>query len=457
MILRSTRKFDEVEIHIWSCPTGMMKLEEILRKFQDSIKKITLRFAAIDEYNLMELLALLPNLEEIVIDASLYNSGGAQQRLTHLRFMRSFTCKVESAKIIFDLPQDVLTKLSFSSVVYESPPSPQLLQSLFEAQRNLKELNFDPAKVGDGFSMNLLDLKHLRLASNHQMVEILKSQKNLIDLNIKKDLTEEEFVEVCGLKQLQVLDIKVGNVNATLLHKINNLKDLKKLLLITNRGYWVTSLCNIELKKLEKLELSFTSDTNIQIFLEKLPTHFPTLKNLKLTSVEMKSIPTLLLNKNLESLEIEELKSLSETNEIQLPETSHEKLKEFKVGHEYSEYLLDFITCFMPNVFKLSLRNFFIKDLSTLKHVLGKKRLTHLSIFNRNCRNDECKDFTWLMREFVNLMKDQGQSLTYFEFENVKLSSWDMQKLNSFLKSQFAFIYYENSCKTLVLKNGKWN
>lgn len=431
----------------------MHRLTAIFLKFKQSIKKIALKYAAINEASLLKILNMLPNLEDITIDVSLINSSmNSQQKLSQLKNVKSFTCKVEAARILFELPNDVVTKLSFTSVLKDSLPSVTLLQDIFDKQRNIEELNFDPEKV-DPASLELLKLKKLRLASSSNSLAILENQQNLKSLNLQEPVTNEEFVKICGFQKLESLSIKVKNVDPNSLTKLNKVQSLKELTLTLDRVYSVNAFCDIALSKLEKLELNFMCDTNTQAFIENFPTNFPSLKHLKLTFADIKAIESLLQNKNLQSLDINKITS-SENAELPPPTIKHKNLKELKIGHEFSQYLIDFISNCLPNLEKLLLCNNLINDMNTLHHVmLSCKRLTHISIINQKCHS------ILLFNQFLQMLKELGSNLVHFEYGDVKFACDNIliiEKLKSLFNAQYQFIYSKHEDRRLVMRNGKW-
>jgi hypothetical protein len=450
VILRSNKLYDDVELQLWNYNEFTMhRLSEIFHKFKQSIRKITFKFAAISEPCLIKLLNMLPNLEDITIDVSLINSSmSSQQKLSQLKSIKSFTSKVEAAKIIFELPNDVVTKLSFTSVLKDALPSVELLQDIFDKQRKIEELNFDPEKV-DPASLELLKLKKLRLASSSNSLVILENQQSLTSLSMQEPVTNDEFVKICNFQRLESLSIKVKNVDPKALIKLNRIQSLKELVLTLDRVYPVNAFCDIALPHLEKLELNFMCDTNTQAFLENFSTNFPSLKNLKLTFADIKAIQSLLLNKNLQSLDINKVTS-SDTAELQRCTIKHENLRELKIGHEFSQYLIDLITDCLPNLEKLLLCNNLINDLNTLQNVMVNcKRLTHISVVNQNCHP------VLLFNQLITLLKSHGKNLIHFEYGDIKFAC-AVEKLKCSFDAQYQFIYSKHEDKRLVMRNGKW-
>lgn len=124
--------FDDVELRLWDYSDfTMQRLIDIFAKFSN-IRTISFRYAALTERDLLTLLSLLPCLEDVTVDVSLIKkSHETLPCIAHLTRVRSFTCKVENAKLIFELPYNILTRLSFTSILREALPSKLLLREIF--------------------------------------------------------------------------------------------------------------------------------------------------------------------------------------------------------------------------------------------------------------------------------------------------------------------------------------
>lgn len=458
MILRSTRTFEDVKIDSWTYDNFTMhRLKEILTKHQKSLKRIHLGFAVISENHLIELLCLMPNLEEITIDVGLINpSTTSQQRLVQMKHLRSVTCRVESAKIIFELSNNILTKLSFASAICDAPPPASLLKTIFEKQKNIVELNFDP-KEADPSLLSLPLLKKLRINSNHHAAGILQHQQHLTSLFIRTRSSKQEFHDICNLKSLQSLEtlsISVSHANESLL-VLNRLQSLSELNLELIQLDEPMCLSTISLPLLRKLNVSFVQNTDLKLLLECFKTNFPNLKQLQLNfdpeCSSTKVMPILLENKNLESLGLfnanSNKSSIGSSGDF-CTKLFHENLKELKVGGVNIKFLLNQIIYSTPNLEKLYVSSFFDKNVVDFMKIvlMNSRKLTHISVSTLNRHQVQ-------MHEITRMLKDLGKNLSHFEFNyDAKVS--EISKLQQTFGEQFAFIYKED--KRIIMRNNKW-
>lgn len=449
MILRSERSFDDVELRLWDYSEfTMQRLIEIFTKYQHVIKKIAFKYAAISERDLMTLLSMLPCLEDLTIDVSLIKkSHDIPPSISHLTRVRNFTCKVENAKLIFELPQNILTTLSFTSILRDSLPSKLLLREIFERQRNIKHLNFDPQKA-DALSLNLLQLRYLRLASNANAMNVLNSQqRNLESLTVQETIDEDLFAEICTkLNELKALNIKAGKLE--LITKLSLLRRLNEMKLTIEERFPNREMLCFRLNQLKKLDITFPVTMNMKTFIENLRENFPSLRFVKLSSVDVGEFQCLLEMSNLRSIEVTKLSTVNEAQIIpKFP--SHERLLSLTVGCSCPKTIYQLLSTHFPSLDQLMLKNIHNGSLDTLKHALfTQRKLTQISINTQICH-------TILLNQFVALIQEFGGKLTFLEFGDLSLN-FNCEKLSEVFGGQFSSIYTDHGGQRLTMRSCKW-
>lgn len=424
----------------------MQRLKEIFINFHCSIRKVTIGFSAISYSCLISLLALLANINEIVIDISLIGAPvKPQQRLFCLTSLKSFTSRVETSQIIFELPNNILSKLVFKSSVCEAAPPMQLLESIFAKQFKVTELNLNPEKV---HSVEIVELKTLWLANNSNVRSLLRSQESLTSLSIFGHLNRDEIVKVCCSEKLRTLHVAIDGCKQNSLF-LENLQKLKKLEVLT---YSMTN-CHIKLDAvclgfLVKFELNLSNcSCYIQDLVHNLPVSCPCLKHFKLKSsnmiVDVQLYASLLRNKNMTKLE---LFVASNLNDLQtLPIGTHVKLAEVHLGPNIEHFEKFLQVC--PNLEKLSIC---VKDFGCLKNILMIRKLTHLSLTSQSpitvCSND-----------FFRTLCEFGKKLNYFDCQCSSVDKSFLSKLRTAFDAQFSRIEFISKGNLLIMRNNKWN
>lgn len=460
MILRSIRNFTEIKVKVWSFSDfNMMRLVEIFTKFCKYVKKITFEFAALDEKLLIKLLNLLPELEDVTVDVSLYSKAEAsnfERNLCTLSKIKYFTCNAESAKLILELPDNTLTKLYFISSLHNSPPSQELLRSIFNNQKKIEDLNFDPQNL-EPETMNLNDLKMIRLATNNLLSDILHAHDKITCLITVQQLTNEDFLTICNLNFLQRLCINVTKLDFSVVLELKNLMALKELTITIDLLHQGPAFKYLKLSQIEKIKLSCSENANIEEILavvaEHLPLNFPKLKHLEMGKVSAKIFSMLLNNKNLESLQLLEITKSSNNGLNFTPR--HDNLNELSVGSvdNAENLVLNLIFSCLRNLRKLKLGNISFFDLELFKSSFKRcKKLTHLCILNAN--------FSIFDANVQQFLKERGKNFEYAELSKLnffKINVKDVSrsnKIRSIFNCNFSSIC-ENG-ETIIMSNCKW-
>lgn len=444
--MRSERLFDDVELRLWDYSEfTMQRLIDIFTKYQ-RIRTISFKYAALCEIDLLTLLSLLPCLEDITVDVSLIKkSHDIPPSISHLTRVRSFTCKVENAKLIFELPQNILTRLSFTSILRDSLPSKLLLREIFERQRNIRHLNFDPLKA-DALSLNLLQLRYLRLASNANALNVLRSQqRNLESLTVQETIDEDLFSEICTkLKELKALTIKAGKLE--MITKLSLLRRLNELTLTIEERFPDREMLCFRLNNLQKLELNFP-EAAMKVFVENLRENFPSLRTIVLSSLDVNEFCCILEMSNLRCIHIKKL-TIS-NDESNIPKFSpHERLRSLTIGCACPKTVFQLLSTNFPSLNQLMLKNLHNGSLDILKHILlNHRKLTQITINTQICHSI-------LLNQFVSLVQEYGRNLTFLEFGDLDLS-FNVEKLTEVFSGLFSYIYTDHKGKRLTMRSCK--
>lgn len=443
MILRSTRMFDEISIRIWNFTDfSVLRLIDILKKNRADIRKISFTYTVIDEGLLIKLLNFLPKLEEIALDVSLSGSAkDVQKRLNCLTRVRIVTCRVESAKIIFELSDNILSSLSFNSLLHDSSPSKELLDEIIQRQSEIKDLNFDPSNV-DLASLQALKLKKLRLVSGKQAWKIFQQQREVQALNFLSTSTSKDLIEICQLKLLQSLVVDVRGIDSSIVENLNDLKKLQELSIKFDSNQ-ESLISKFSFPKLLKLDLIYSSKHDLE-FEESSLFGSSNLKSLKLAQSNFNLFWKILNYKKLESLIIGTLtNSFDET--LKHCESFRNNLKVLQIENAYGISHENFLTIVeaLPEIQTISIGNG-VKDFESLKSILMNcKRLAQVIISNSRFNLD---------LELIKLIKNYGKNLNYFEIGIIKVEENEGIKIyKKHFESQFEFYNLEDY--KMILKN----
>lgn len=445
--MRSERSFDDVELRLWDYSDfTMQRLIDLFAKFAH-VRTISFKYAALTERDLLTLLSLLPCLEHITVDVSLIKkSHEISPSIAHLSRVRSFTCKVENAKLIFELPCNILTRLSFTSILKDALPSKLLLREIFERQRNIRHLNFDPQKA-DALSLNLLELRHLRLASNTNAINVLRlQQRNLESLIVLQTIDDELFGEICArLKQLKALTIRAGKLD--MIAKLSALASLRELRLTIEERFPAREMLCFRLNHLSELDMSLPEAANVRVFVENLRENFPSLRTVKFSTLDVNGLANLLEMSNLRCIHVGKLMT---PNDSLIPRfATHERLRNLAIGCTCPKTVSQLLSTEFPRLDQLTLRHLNNGSLDVLKHTLVRhRRLAQISINTQICHSI-------LLNQFVALVREYGRNLTFLEFGDLNLS-FNVERLSEVFSGQFAFIYADHDGRRLTMRSCKW-
>lgn len=452
VILESPRTFDEIKLEMLTIKKGSLKLiKQIFIKHQDIIRKVSIIANEISEKKLSKLLSFLPNLEEIVLNVVLKKtSENPKQKLSHLHNLRKLQCNTQAVNIIFELSNDILGTLSLKHTLNEKPISLELLQGIFEKQRNIVDFSFNPENVS---SFELPSLTRLELVDSEvsnlkpDILDLLEGQDELRSLSLGRFLSTEEFFTICSKETLQSLEIKVKNIDNIII-KLNFLINLQMLEIDLFDNYG--DFAFIELPFLKELKLKVQGKPNLKELISLFPSHFPSLKQLTLSANlaidDTQDLHNLLQNPNLIKLEVTVRSALKQQNHFF--GNFHEKLKEAHFGHLCSQDAVNFLTESVPNLERL---NATITDLESLRKILTAcKKLTHLKLYSKN-------DLDMSSDEFITCLKENGKNLVYFQCgtDRTILDFDACQKTKEAFDDQFEIIDYKYM--TLIMRNEKWN
>lgn len=463
--MESPKIFNEIKLKIEKqASVALEGLTKIFTKLQNDVKKVNLRFAAINAEDLIKLLSLLPKLEEIVIEGYLYNLPlithqiSQQKKLAQLKQVRILTCNVESTVLALELPDHCLKKLTLNCLVLNITPSTLLFETIFAKQKNIEDFYFDACCMNADI-LKMLKLKHLKLSRNRvnrrDLMESLQSQQNLTNLNVLFPLNSENFNEVLKLQILSKLTINVINIDSTFIESLNALKMLKDLTLTLNPITQSYSFAHIIMNQLENLNLQNGNNTSsIELIAEDLPKAFPNLKHLILETVTFKTFANLLENRNLKFLEISVVADwyASPLEVLVVPHENLMTLKVRKILKNNENKFLKFLMASMPALRKLRLNNIRIERYEMLELIMKSfSKLTHIAI------SSPVESFG---DNFAIPLLSFGRNLEFVEFTTpLNLNSGQISppiiELNCIFELQFAFIYSDGN--RLIMRNSKWD
>lgn len=410
----------------------MIGIKEVFLKHQHTIRKIIFRRTALDEIELIQLLSLLPQLEEIEIETILSKSSSEpQSRLGLLERVTSFTCNANAAQLILELPNHVLKKLKITRSIFNVP------LNIIKMQEKLECLDFCFPRFHEPEALKALKLKNLTFATfrgSKPLIETLRSQPNLISYSDQSPVTIKEVHEIFKLVHLQSLSINLTNINDFSIKSLNVLSQLKKLFVTIHSN--TQPFKDLSLPKLEQFELDdLSTKETAEDILKLFPACFPALKVLKLGKVSLLNFCFIFWNKNLESLDIKTVISYEDMFKYS---DDTKSLRSFKVNkvENSSEELLEFITFRMPSLRKLLLGEVYFEDFGDLEDLLiSLNKLTHISIRSR---------YKVFGNNFARILKKHGNNLESFEFTTLQTAQTfhrlDENMMRSWFGTKFSHI-----------------
>lgn len=457
-ILKSSRVFEEINVEIWKHKYSKVKLfKEVLLQHQLNLRKFTIICYNISERKLFKLLTLLPNLEEIVLDFNLKKmSTTPSGRLQNLSKLKSLHCRAQMAAIIFELPNDILQKLSFEFMFNDLAPTKELMKRILEKQKIIEELSFNPEGTS---AISLPPLKKLKLLKSSIFTnlknmfcisKILKNQNQLISLTIQNIITRDIFLLICNIRSLEKLDLELDDIDDGALQKLNSFQKLKELRLAIYKTE--LNFSSLKLPFLRKLRLYLVCDEiELNLVLEQFPLNFPNLKHLQIAinmqNMKAEHLPGLLQNKLLEKLDV--CLEMESNFSIEMTTVYHDRLKEVCLGNDYFQNALNYIIKAAPKLEKLCTG---ISNLHVLKQILiNCPNLSHLKVLPRCLISFESDSF-------IHLIQEHGKNLTYFECEASGERSTDettFSKLQRAFEIQFSKI--ELCGSRVIMKNVRWD
>jgi hypothetical protein len=259
-------------------------------------------------------------------------------------------------------------------------------------------------------------------------------------------IDEDLFVEICTkLSELKALNIKAGKLE--LITKLSLLRRLNELTLTIEERFPNRVMLCFRLNQLKKLDIAFPHSMNMKIFIENLRENFPSLKCVKLSSVDIGEFQCLLEMSNLRSIEVTKL---STVNDAQIPKfPSHDTLSNLSIGCSCPKTIHQLLSTNFPSLDQLALKNINNGSLDILKHaLLNQPNLTQININTQISHSI-------LLNQFVNLIQEFGGKLTLLEFGDLNLSL-NCEKLDEVFAGQFSNIYTDHDGQRLTMRSCKW-
>lgn len=434
------------------------RLQQIFAK-NDSVAKLDILSSKFVESELCKLLNIIPEVSEISLcDTEFSESDDIAERLSlhHLKIFKFILCNVKTPKILLKLPTNVLHALRIDNSILKH----ETLAQIFENQRSLQELEFDPYYV-DPSSLNHLKLTKLKLMCNRHVTTILKNQTQLVSLNLSRaHIGDNEFLEVCNLRKLHSLKVWIDRVSWELLEHLSNLQNLRELSLSYDRleVEYVRNISRIVMPHLQKLKIKFPRlKIKAENFVE-MSRNMSNVKHLNISGQSIGVIATLLQSfNNLETLVIGCDSDSSEVVDFPVGHVRHDKLKELCIYSSFADLrnlkctntILDIVNNSLKNLEKLKLHN-----VTSLNHERfdgifeSHPNLTHFFI---GCHSDGSE----FDEESVKSLKSRGKNLKYFQSRGIAIAVHKKVLERDFCQ-QFGIMKIKPWKNQIVLRSSQW-
>lgn len=435
----------------------MQRLKEIFSKFDLRIQRFQIFSSLMSTNEMTELLNYVQNVEEIAFyDVELFDGLSEDLELEKLRKFKFHLCNVGTARFLLKLQRDVLHFLSIENCILDK----ETLRKIFENQRNLAELEFDPYYV-DPSSMEQLKLKKMKLMCNRHVAVILRSHKDINSLDLSKaHIGDNEFLEVCKLHQLKSLKLWIDRVSWEILENLTQLKSLNALSLNYDRleVEYMRSVGRIQMTQLRQLKIKFPRLKILSDNFSEMSRSFPNLTHLHVSNQSIGVFGVLIESfKNLETLILGCDSDSPEVVEFPVNDVKHEKLKELCIYSSHtdqktlkcSKTILEIINKLAVGLEKLKLHNVISLSGFEFEEILVEhKSLTHFYILSPDGEFQFDEDF-------AKVVKENSKQLQYFQSSGAKISI-HKKILEKDFNKLFSHIQIKPRRCQIILKNCNW-
>jgi hypothetical protein len=444
------------------------RMSDVLNKFGDDIKNLSVSNCELPEGNLIEILNSLPNLKKLSFYDVSYNSTEKDNVGINLQYLRSFEiqlCNFIIPRTITRFSSNTLEHLSINNCILDS----QTVTKILNNQLNLIELEFDPYYCNPELLRNL-QLRKLKLMSKRNAISIIKSQQNyLTSLDLSKaHIGDNEFQEICNIKSLNVLKLWIDQISWEIIENLMSLQHLHELSLNYERLEieYVNIFSKLQLPSISTLQISFPklkmisehfisiaincpSVTNLIIVCQSIGVigtiiqYFHNLHTLKFgcDSDSVKVVDYFVKDDNLHNVSLRELYIYDNAYNNPSREQFHS-----------SSSLINLVRCSLPNLERLKISNILSLNIQMLKDILaGNHKLSHISI------EDVAVNFNFDTR-VASELEALLIKLNYFHLSKVFVNLHDDAEL---LREQLGKYFSHLSCKSwrneIVFRNNKWH
>lgn len=438
------------------------KLWEIFEKIAFKIKRVEIASSKFRKTEMIKSLNLLSCVEEISFyDVEFIDETDEETpeslNLAKLKKFKFHLCNVKIPQIILELPPCVLQSLIIENCILGR----ETLRSIFESQRNIQELEFDPYYV-DPTSMEHLKLNKMKLMCNRHVASLLRCQKRTLrslDLS-RAHIGDSEFLKICKLQNLMSLKLWIDRVSWENLENLVKLRNLNNLYLNYDRleVEYMRNISRIKLPSVAKLRIKFPRLKILSENFIEMSLNMINLKHLNISNQSIGAIATLVeYFKNLETLVIGCDSDSSEVVDFPVANLSHDKLKEICIYSSYADQkalkctnsILEIINRSLKNLEKLKLQNVLIFSSEQLRDIfVSHHNLSHvfIDIPSENITfDDEC----------FAVLKENAMHLKYFQSRGAEITVNKKILEREFCK-QFSVIKIKPWKRQIVLRNCKW-
>lgn len=459
--MNTKRSFQRMKmVNFRSCEEHVMtRLKEVFEKFSDNIKSFELASSVIEERDVVQLLNIISKVEEI----SFYDVEFPDKQLStdelNLNNLRKFSfhlCNVKIPRIVLKLQESKLKSLFIENSILKQ----DMLEKIFESQRNIQELEFDPYYVNTT-SVNHLKLKKMKLMCNRNVLELIKDQKQLEYLDLSKaHIGDNGFLEVCKLKTLRRLKLWIDRVSWELLENLEKLENLIEISLDYDRleVEYIRSLSQVRMPKIQKMKIKFPRLKISAGNFAELSRNFSNVVHLHVSNQSIGVLGDLLANFiNLEVLVIGCDSDSTEVVNFPVSNNQHLKLKELCVYNSYLEHkelkcsatILEVVNSLLPNLEKLKLFNVINVDSAVLRNILSSHTsLTHLSINHPEVE-------TVIDSFLLKILHEKGKKLEFFLSHDAKILI-HKKIIERDFRLRFSTIKVKPWKNQILLRNSKW-
>lgn len=438
---------------------------DVLDKFGDDIKFLSVCNSELPESQLIEMLNKLKNLEKLSFYDVTYNSTEKDEVKLNLPQLKSFEiqlCNLIIPRTIFRIPDNTLEYLSINNCILDQRSVGRILS----AQKKIKILEFDPYYV-EPHIMAKLELTRLKLMSKRNVIPILCNQGNLQSLDLAKaHISDDEFLLICKMKKLKSLKLWVDRISYDILDNLVDLKELKELSLNYDRleVEYVIKLCTIYLPTIKTLKIEFPKLKILSENFIAIAVNCPNINHLFIKCQSIGVIGAILQNfKNLKSLSFgcdsDSVKVVNfAVNDIVNDNLSKLHIYDTPFNNPAKDQfqstltLINLIKNSLPNLEKLKVTNILSLNTSFFHEILnGDNKLSYLDV------DDISVNFHVDEHFMKNIMRVNGEKLNYIKLSKVVVKIDEDAIRHHLGCHRFDYVHCKEWRNEVILENFKWN